>query len=1422
MSIDAATNLLQAVNEAKQNPNKYESLARRFHSIFFLATPHQGFEDPRLIPNIIRAGAPEGRNHHNIEIDPSFVHVAQEINGNFRHSYESIHIHCFYEVPGIRNVIVNMGLATLSFNGESSTPMMTDHFGVSRFPDASDPNYQLLRDALARTVDEIASEFSNPEKIQSQMSMIGDLLDVDDSEDEELANFRIVEQSCNWLLQRESFRQWCDTNDSDSRPLQLSSSTYPRPMTNGLARSRTKDTCRIFWLAGPPGSGKSHLSAHVIKHLEASAYCSYYFLRHTDRSKQSLGMLLRSLAYQMARRDVSLRRTLLSMQQDGSLTAENHDVRTLWKQLFVQKIFKTGFQSPQFWVIDALDEGIGGQDLIKLFDTIPGNLPLRIFISSRHEQPLERDFKGLSISVENIQVEDTMKDIRLFLTEHRDYIHLQPAETDELIDDLQRRSRGSFLWVRLILERLRYVWNSKAIPQIMSQIPDDMNQLYIRVVEEMASKPQNKHLAKAILRWTICARRALTTAELQDAIEKDLDDSIPIIDKMIGDVCGQLVVIEKHDRVTLVHDTARNFLLQPDLHSEFAVDKASAHARVADVLLQYLIDQESLHKSQAGRWLGSSDLAPQTPLHEYAHLYFSEHVLKGPPADDQDSGIMDRVVEFLESRILYTVEYIAREHDLRYLTQIAKNLSAWVSRRADQSLPTADMKLVSGWAVDLIRLVTVFGKHILSDPACIHTIIPPLCPTKSQINRYFGQSSLGMEVVGLSEREWTDRIFTAQFQDDSVMPVACGETTFAVGLRSGIVVVYDAATCQEIQRLNHGKPVKLLEFSSLNEWLLVSGSRMISLWNYNTGEHLWTINISSEPMAIGIWRNDSVIVAATRNNRVMMFAVSNGETVTDNSWHAGGASSQLERSPMKVVFSGELGIFAVIYRYQPLWLIDLSNLARPKYFGGQTTVAAVTFNPALRMMVVAFLDGELCTVQLSTLKKTNTVEVNTEHLILSTDGKTLVAGTKDGRIVIYDFETLTELYTVKFEDEDIMSLSFSPNGLRILDARRKEINLWEPSALYRRKDTESSQGHTSFGTANTQPHQIVSGTTTDTINVIVAHPSGDYVFCGKADGSVCVHDTRNGKLAKRLFDHGPMAVHHVEWNDARECLITCDSSNQVMGHKAKLSRVRTSAGTRNDWQVSRIFKKQVSAPVRQLLSSVDGDYLLVSDPEKDDLWTLKGESIMCYECEQPENYGALSQKWTSYLRHKNRLYGIEPHGIHTLSWSLDTVTTPKIDPVVVVKLNDRIDFVTKDNGVHFIKVRESGKGQIIWAAYDDNLATRPLMWETTTSSDQEDETDATLEYFNQAAPSVQSLLGLYKAQLVFVDHQGWICLMPLERQSQGKLHTRHFPVPHCWRSFNRRIVATVTSKGDVVIARNNEVAVVKRGLISYNLPFRTA
>ena len=75
---------------AKQDP-QYRALAGRFHTIFFLATPHRGADSAQLLRNMIKISFVHSDKAYVANLVPNSGAI-QIINDEFRHAYQGLHL----------------------------------------------------------------------------------------------------------------------------------------------------------------------------------------------------------------------------------------------------------------------------------------------------------------------------------------------------------------------------------------------------------------------------------------------------------------------------------------------------------------------------------------------------------------------------------------------------------------------------------------------------------------------------------------------------------------------------------------------------------------------------------------------------------------------------------------------------------------------------------------------------------------------------------------------------------------------------------------------------------------------------------------------------------------------------------------------------------------------------------------------------------------------------------------------------------------------------------------------------------------------------------------------------------------------------------------------------------------------------------
>lgn len=132
-------------------------------------------------------------------------------------------------------------------------------------------------------------------------------------------HYQKVDGSCQWIDEREDYQDWRDG-------------------ANDLLAQQAPDVQNmnpsIIWVHANPGTGKTVLAAHVISELhEFQVECAYYYFHIGNKAARTLADFLRSIAYQMALSNATIREKLVKMCQEGS-TFDLDDDRTIWIKVF--------------------------------------------------------------------------------------------------------------------------------------------------------------------------------------------------------------------------------------------------------------------------------------------------------------------------------------------------------------------------------------------------------------------------------------------------------------------------------------------------------------------------------------------------------------------------------------------------------------------------------------------------------------------------------------------------------------------------------------------------------------------------------------------------------------------------------------------------------------------------------------------------------------------------------------------------------------------------------------------------------------------------------------------------------------------------------------------------------------------------------
>ncbi|KAI0389432.1 hypothetical protein F5Y17DRAFT_462758 [Xylariaceae sp. FL0594] len=1127
-----------------------QSIADRILCMFFLATPHRGSDSARLLNNILQASIVLSSRQYITDIFKGSFSL-QIINDEFSAYKDQIQLWSFYETmktktgPGTASLIVERDSAVLGYKGETAFPLNADHRSICKFDSPRDPNYVTIRNSLAKAIHDLTDNGERSTEI-----LMTELI-----------------------------------------------------LTSHLVIS--SGSPEYYWLTGEPGSGKTVLASHIIRHLEnKGADVCFHFFRHGKDSHQSASVCLRQVAYQMSLRHPCVRRAFHAIQSLG-VKLERDDERNIWRTLFMREILSQPLETPQYWILDGVDECGDVSGLLTLFTQLHSSFPVRVCFFSRRRPDLEKYLMRSPhpVFAHHIDVSETQEDIKTFLCHHSLLLPVATGEGSALIDRVTQKSRGIFLWAKLALAELEGVHSVENVDDVLEEVPEGMIFIYARILETMAINTRELKLTRAILAWTICAARSLSLTELKAALEIDLATGITDMRRSVKDLCGQLLRIDRTGAVHVIHATMDEFFLGRELDSPLAIRKYSDH-------------QARFRPAQ------------HPHLQTTACTMFSEHIAAA--SADPSSSLLPLLHRFFKTHVLAWIEFLAlHRRDLSYVSKAAQNIRQYLVRvrttgDLDGTAADKDCQFIEQWTTDMVRMVTKFSRNLLRFPSSIFYLVPPLCPVNSVICLQYQNTKSDFSLRAPDRiRTWDECVSYIDYRHDRASSVTASDTHFAIGLESGHIRVYDAITCRQTVECSHGEPVEFLRFDNSSRRFLASGERRLSVFNLS-GELVWTFDGAKNTTITAHFSTADDIVTAFADNSisVMYFSAKDGEVLPAETLGRPDCRLLKATSPYdirQVDISLDQKILAIAYRScipVQLWSLERDVPLGNCWFSGEETpqpgqrpgtaipTTSIAFNrdPAAERLAVTKQGGSLGIFDPWTGQGVASVHGGNAFLVAcAPGGRILATGDYRGRIKLWEFSTLRLLHCLRSEDMDVLGLAFNGMGTRLYDIRRGKTKVWEPPILLRKDFPEHLR---------LEETRVADGTVFDhlksEIQMVEAVGNSKYVLVGRANGSIELVHTSDAELAKTLLVRHRKGCHvrALAWN-AKGYLASADHARYV-----NICCVFQKTDRTMEVQYRQAKEWKTGSTVRGSEWSPDGSKLLVSEVESDYIyWITDGTGI---------------------------------------------------------------------------------------------------------------------------------------------------------------------------------------------------------------------
>ena len=302
---------------------------------------------------------------------------------------------------------------------------------------------------------------------------------------------------------------------------------------------------RVYWVSGKIGAGKSTLLHYIDGNLDlfqhslpwtekaAVVRASYFFWNAGIKLQKSMIGLLRTLLIQLLVQTPSLVATVLSPKKwrsalnDGKHLIEWTEIELkncLWKYLIHIEEGKK-----KILLIDGLDE-IDGNDearenLLDFLTTLAAYENVKVCVSSRRWNIFQDAFEDCpKLKLEDLTYDDICAYICNQLEGNRRFQRLiqhEPTAVDELVEDLIAKAAGVFLWVRMVVKQilngLRDGDNIRALRQRVEEIPADLDDYYMRLMESI--EPRNRKEASELFQIALYEERSFTSLQANSLVD---------------------------------------------------------------------------------------------------------------------------------------------------------------------------------------------------------------------------------------------------------------------------------------------------------------------------------------------------------------------------------------------------------------------------------------------------------------------------------------------------------------------------------------------------------------------------------------------------------------------------------------------------------------------------------------------------------------------------------------------------------------------------------------------------------------------------------------------------------------------------------------------------------------------------------------
>ncbi|KAM0473829.1 hypothetical protein ACHAPX_007875 [Trichoderma viride] len=312
-------------------------------------------------------------------------------------------------------------------------------------------------------------------------------------------------RTCDWFFETRQFQHWYHHDNLQNH--------------NG-----------VLWIKGHPGTGKSTLMKHTLRHLEAKLsethiIAAHFFNARGDHSERTSFSMLRSLLYQLLEKEPVIYKRFLPLFRERE---RRLDTGWEWQESHLKNFLLSEIQhcrpKPLTVLVDALDEceEEHARDVVKFLEELSikataVEVTLNICLSSRHYPHISMQ-RHLELVVE--ETSEHNEDIVIYT---RDNLAIKDGKIEE---EFLEKASGVFMWAVFVIKLLNKAYDEgqvEAMHKTLHDVPGDLE----RVFEALLIKDNpDKHETVFMLQFVLLAKRPVKPEELYFAMLAKTTESI--------------------------------------------------------------------------------------------------------------------------------------------------------------------------------------------------------------------------------------------------------------------------------------------------------------------------------------------------------------------------------------------------------------------------------------------------------------------------------------------------------------------------------------------------------------------------------------------------------------------------------------------------------------------------------------------------------------------------------------------------------------------------------------------------------------------------------------------------------------------------------------------------------------------------------